>query len=457
MLATLITGGAVYIPGCAVSHPKGLRRVCGADEDAVTMAVEAGLAALQSWGGRPQSVDTLVVALHQSEASPDFGVNAHILREALGISDRVRTVVLSGADELSGVEALHIAGAAPSLVIAADEGIGRAAWAGAAALVLEPADAGAGRGVSWQEVSRASVLTHRRWTGSDNGHEPDLRYLAHRDRQLLERLSADAADRLGDIAQLHVAAGPGTRLPVTALLGLESIDAPSETVGMGVAGPLVAIVHTALHPASTGVTAVCAIGSGRAVLLEINSDAVDSARFAWSQTLETTAPSVAQRPGPELSFPLESPFYSRNWGFTLRLEAARCAGCGHVAFPSAQRPVCPKCHSRSWSTTLLPRDGKVFACLENKFLPEGFPASLVFVLGELSNGVKYWAPMPPEARGDEVKIGDPVRLALRRFAARDGIAAYAMKFIKLTAVGAGKDAGALTPWSRKHARRADEG
>jgi hydroxymethylglutaryl-CoA synthase len=444
MLATLITGGAVYIPGCAVSHPKGLRRVCGADEDAVTMAVEAGLAALQAWGGRPQSVDTLVVALHQSEASPDFGVNAHILREAFGFSECVRTVVLSGADELSGVEALHIAGATPSLVIAADEGTGCASWAGAAALILEP-DADASRGVTWQEVSRASALTHRRWTGSDNGQELDLRYLAHRDRQLFERLSADTAERLGDIAQLHVVVGPGTRLPWTALLGLERLDAPTETVGMGVTGSLVAIVHTALHPAPTGMTAVCAIGSGRAVLLKINSDAVDSGRFAWSQTSETTPPAVAQRLGPELSFPLESPFYSRNWGFTLRLEAARCVGCGHVAFPPAQRPVCPKCHSRTWSATLLPRDGKVFACLENKFLPGGFPASLVFVLGELSNGAKYWAPMSPEVRGDEVKIGDPVRLTLRRFTARDGIAAYAMKFIKLTAVGAGKDAGALAP------------
>ncbi|ORW73710.1 hypothetical protein AWC23_06405 [Mycobacterium saskatchewanense] len=420
-----------------------MRRVCAADEDAVTMAVEAGLAALQSWGHRPQSVEMLVVALHQRDDAVDFGVNVQVVREALGLSDCVRTVVLSGADELSGVQALHTAGTSPSLVIAADEGSGRASWAGAAALIVEPVGPGAQRGMRWQEVKRASALTHRRWSGADNGHEPDLRYLAHRDRQLLAQLSMKTAAGLENVTHLHVVAG-AARLPVAALLGLGSLEAaPTETAGMGVAGSVVAIVYNALHRPK-GIAALCAIGSGQAVLLEMDADAVDPSRFTWSEPTETTQPAVVQEAGPELSFPLESPFYSRNWGFTLRLEAACCRVCGHVVFPPAQRPVCPRCHARSWSAVRLPRDGTVFACLENHFLPQGFPGSLVFVLGELSNGEKYWAPMPPEVRGQDVKIGDPIRLVLRRFTTRDGIAAYAMKFTKPEAVGAGTDASAFT-------------
>ena len=54
---------------------------------------------------------------------------------------------------------------------------------------------------------------------------------------------------------------------------------------------------------------------------------------------------------------------------------------------------------------------------------------MVFVLGELDDGVMYWAPAPAEITSDDLQIGDRVRLGLRCFTNRDGIAVYGMKFI----------------------------
>lgn len=438
MSNSVITAGAVYIPGCSVKSRRGSRRVCASDEDAVTMAVEAGSTAVQSWGRLPQAVDALIVALRQSEARVDYGANAHIVREALGLPDDVRLVVLSGTDELSGVEALQAAGSDTALVIASDEGTAGGSSAGAAALIVEPSTAATG-GLNWRQLSRVSSLTHRNWAGSDNGREPDARFLAHRDRGLLERLGATAGDGLHEVSRLIVAAGAAGKLPVAGLLGLERLGVVADSIAMGVAGPLAAIVRVGLKHRPRSVTAICATGSGRAVLLTVDANAGQYERFSWMSAPETGAPSASYGQGPELPLPLESPFYSRDWAFTLRLEAARCMMCGYLAFPPAQRPVCPKCRSREWSSVPLPREGAVFACTENRFLPEGFPPALVFVLAELSNGVKYWAPMPPEIRGDQIRIGDPVRLALRCFTIRSGIAAYAMKFVKSSTVEADQD------------------
>jgi hypothetical protein len=92
----------------------------------------------------------------------------------------------------------------------------------------------------------------------------------------------------------------------------------------------------------------------------------------------------------------------------------------------------------------------VYASLQNKFLPVGFPRSLVFVLGELDDGVKYWAPAPAETAADELRIGDRVRLGLRCFTNRNGITVYGMKFIPEKTETAAAGSSAMANTSRGH-------
>jgi hydroxymethylglutaryl-CoA synthase len=428
-----ITAGAVYIPSCTKPIRKGHRRVCAADEDAVTMAVEAGVRALQCWNTNTPAVDALVVALHQSSADADSAVNAHVVREALGLPNSVRVVSLAGADALSGLAALQVAHDSTTLVIAAEAGGQHSA--AAAALVCVPTGSHPDNTVRVREVSRTSELTHERWTGSDtSSNEPDYRFLAHRYRALTAQIvSQDIGANLGDFSQLHVSA-PSTvdgRELWTTLRGQDPTPAQLRIADAdrGVAGPLAAIVDAVLHRPPSGCGVLYAAGSGQSVIVELTVPAAIQRHFTWYESSRVRAPSPSVPEGPQLSFPLESPFYVRNWGSLLRLEAASCTECGYLALPPSQRPICPNCHARTWIPQELPREGHVYASLENRFLPNGFPATLVFVLGELTNGFKYWAPMPPETRGEDVAIGDPVRLALRSFTQRDGITAYAMKYL----------------------------
>jgi uncharacterized OB-fold protein len=429
-----ISAGAVYIPSCAQPNRKGQLRVCAADEDAVTMAVEAGGRALKCWNSDTSAVDALVVALHQSSADADSPADAHVVREALGLPNTVRVVSMAGADELSGLAALQLAHDSTTLVIAAEAAGGRRA-AAAAALICVPTGSQPGNAVGVRELARASELTHERWTGSDtSAKEPDFRFLEHRYHGLTAQIvRQDIAADAGEVSQLYVSA-PSTvdgRELWTALGGQDPTLAQPRIADAdrGVAGPLTALVDAVLHRPSSGRGLLYAAGSGQSVMVELSVPAAAQRQFIWHESSVVHAPAPSLSEGPQLSFPLESPFFVRNWGSLLRLEAASCEQCGYLALPPSQRPICPNCHARKWIPRELPREGHVYASLENRFLPNGFPKTLIFVLGELTNGFKYWAPMPAETRREDVAIGDPVRLALRVFTQRDGITAYAMKYL----------------------------
>lgn len=52
---------------------------------------------------------------------------------------------------------------------------------------------------------------------------------------------------------------------------------------------------------------------------------------------------------------------------------------------------------------------------------------MVMILGEMTDGTRYWAPASG-ITGDDVSIGLPVELHLRRYTQTSGIPVYAMKF-----------------------------
>src|SRR5258707_14039101 len=58
-----VLAGAVYVPRFGVEGRRGRRFRCGSDEDAVTLAVEAGERALAGWPGGAAAIGGLFVAL----------------------------------------------------------------------------------------------------------------------------------------------------------------------------------------------------------------------------------------------------------------------------------------------------------------------------------------------------------------------------------------------------------
>jgi hydroxymethylglutaryl-CoA synthase len=423
-----IIAGAMYFP--AFGEPRGrgaARTVCGADEDGVTLAVEGGERALRAAGVPAGDIDGLYVAVQNGAEL--VGPLPQIVREALGIRSAAR-VTTATADDLGGYAMLQAALAdtasgsvQQALVVSAEAATdaGERVDAGAGAVVIGASTAGA----TLVEQRRASSLTHEEWFGSNTEQLTDVRFIVHRRQRLLDELlhSVQPLSALDGV----VAAGLTGALAADVAYRLTGRDAMPWRCDFGIAGPVIAVVDAASRAPSLRLGFV-AVGSGQAVLAELTTGA---GGVFDVEPLRRDRPPAAARTGagPALSLPLESPFFARDWSEMLRLAAARCDRCGHVAFPPSQRPICPVCRGRSWTPHELPRTGTVQSALENRFLPAGFGERIVFVLAELEGGQVFSAPMPPEFAGSEVAIGDPVRLALRRYSVRDGLPAYSMKFV----------------------------
>lgn len=97
-----------------------------------------------------------------------------------------------------------------------------------------------------------------------------------------------------------------------------------------------------------------------------------------------------------------------------RLEAVKCASCGHIEYPP--RLVCSKCRSREFEPTVLPRDGKVETFTVIHVAPPGFHGQtpLVLSLVELENGTRLMVQLTDVEDPATVEIGMPVRLEFRR-------------------------------------------
>jgi uncharacterized OB-fold protein len=199
----------------------------------------------------------------------------------------------------------------------------------------------------------------------------------------------------------------------------------------GVAGPLLALLKAAGAGAGRTVHTL-ATTAGRVVALAAHAD---PGAPSWHQPDEGAddppEPPIEPECSPPLSLPTSSPFFRRAARELLRLEGARCRGCGHVMFPPSQRPVCSGCGSFDFESAALSRTGSVYTYVVNRFLPQGFGDEMALVLGEMDDGSRYWAPTSGiDAAG--LAIGNPVELRLRRFTGHGGAPTYAMKFVSGT-------------------------
>lgn len=67
---------------------------------------------------------------------------------------------------------------------------------------------------------------------------------------------------------------------------------------------------------------------------------------------------------------MPSPRYWREIPARYRLEAARCGGCGKVAYPA--RRVCPACRGTDWEQVRLSRKGRVVTSTVIHVAPDDF-------------------------------------------------------------------------------------
>ena len=438
MNVNLIAAGA-YWPRSVVSRRGSSIRVCAQDEDAITLSVEAGMAALEVSGTPPEKLDGLYLALGASPLAE--GPIEQILSNALGLKGSIATATFSGS-ELASLAALYSAGDAVGarrlsnvLVIASEGGASpRGELPGAAAAALMVSGDGDELVATIESVQRDGSVAFHRWRQSlgEASHMSDNRFLKqYYIEQATQTLGVLKKDTQGPPHYAVFTGAPGAAVQV--VLGnvfgkAASLPHSVDPGDFGVAGPFVGLL-TGLAEVRPGERfLVVSHGSGQTVAVSLLARKSKATRVK-PPAKDTRAVSAGEDLlNPKLSLPAMSPFFWRSAGELLRLDAHRCVNCGLVAFPPSLRPICRRCHSSKWESYRLPRKGRVHTYCVNNYLPVGFPRQVIHILADLEDGTRYWAPAS-EMHPEEVSMGAPVQLVLRRFTQDEGALVYGMKFI----------------------------
>ena len=372
-------------------------RVAGGDEDAVTLAVEAGRAAIDAaaGGGGVQRVVLVSRELPLLE-----GGNAAVLLAGLGLDPEIEV-----SERLGGAPAAldALSSARPrTLVIAADV----QPFAGAAAALV------AGSGLPVTPVARlARSLPVRTRSAAGQVHDyGDPRLL--RERGVLasvSALAAEGADKPLALAGVDarqaaaVCAGQPAALPTTgASSALFALAALAESRS---AGPLFAAEQATV----TGVL----VGDGVAVVRRVEPAA-------------RPLPASTFTPGKEI--PVSLAAYDRAFSAKVRFEAGRQAGTGELDFPPRYRVGTDGTLHTDYTLVPLPRTGTVYTGVTVRIPVPGLPTPYSLVIVELDGvDVRVLARVTGASPGT-VTIGDRGRMVLRLVAMRSGVPDYGYAF-----------------------------
>jgi uncharacterized OB-fold protein len=387
---TKITTLGTYLPVWGTEHA----RTVASDEDAVTLGVAAGLAALRD--NDPAEVVHVVVVSRDLPLLE--GGNSAAVLAGLGVSSHADvTEVVGGAP--AALEAL--VGARPgTLVIGVDvAGAAGAAAAlcGATGAELAPVD----------RITRSMPVTTR----DARGHRSD-----YADPRLLRVRGAGASlDRI-DRSE-----------PIAAVAGLAGRDAESIVEGPPPALPttgassalfaLAALVHAGrtsrVAAIEQAAVSVAALGTG-------NTTVVRDERLARPVRNGVLAPGA--------DLPVALTAYERAFDAKLRLEAARCTGCHTLSYPPRYR--CLKCGSEAPTETVaLPREAEIYTLATVRVPVPGLFSPYTVTLVELGDtGVRVLVPLAGAEPGS-VRIGDRGRLVFRLIAVRSGVPDYGYGFL----------------------------
>lgn len=362
-------------------------RIPGPDEDAVTMAVAAGLSALH---GLDFDVVSRVVLVTRDLPLLDGG-NGAVLLAGIGLSADTAVVEQVGgaADALADVADAAMG----TLVVAAD-----LAPAGAAAVLLgaDGADIDAvGR------VARSLPVRTRGRDGVTRDYDDP--------RLMRERGTALGIERLGLSGKPDIVAGLPAKLAKPLCAG-----APHELPTVGASSALFAV---AVAVAESSPSVVVAVDQGSACAVSVSGGAAVHRNEREAQPVLK----LTQNPGPDISISLAA--YERAFEPKLRWEAGQCDNCATLAFPPRYR--CLECGTENaWSLTPLPRTGEVYTVVTIHVPVPGLltPYSIAIVeLGDV--GVRALVKVTGTPAGT-MAIGDAGELVLRRVAMRSGVPDY---------------------------------
>jgi uncharacterized protein len=397
---TTITRIGTYLPawGSATS------RRLGDDEDAVSIAVAAGLAALGDDASIRAGVTVVILV------SRDFplleGGNGAPLVGGLGLAESVGV-----RETIGGAPAMldAILTAAPgTLVVGADTGRRDESSAGSSAVLC-----GTG-GVSLVQSGRVtrSMPTSTR---DGDGHRTD-----YADPRLLrERGLVESMSRLGNPKPV-AAAGLGARdaaswcvgtPPALLTLGASATGfALAALVEQGATGPLLAAEQATLTLAE--------LGAGTAIVTR-------------DELAPKPRPDGKLAPGASVSISLSA--YDRAFDAKLRLEAASCTTCGTLSYPPRHR--CIECGSEAPTKLVaLPRDAEIYTQATIRVPVPGLVSPYTLTLVELGDtGVRTLVRLTGAAPGSTA-IGDRGRMVFRLVAVRQGVPDYGYAFQPATQI-----------------------
>jgi uncharacterized OB-fold protein len=366
------------------------RRVVGDDEDAITMAVEAGRAALQSGGG----VERVVLVsrnLPLLESS-----NAAVLLAGLGLDPELEV-----DERLGGAPATldAVSSARPrTLIIGADLDP-----AGAAALLT--AEDGL-RVRTAARVARSLPVRTRNATGSVHDYgDPRLLH----ERGLVASLAAAWLDTPAAVAgvdhdrAVDLCVGNPPPLPTTgASSGLFALAGMAET---GSTGPLVAVEQASL--------------SGIVV-----SDGV--ANVHRREPASRAMPDGVDAEGPQI--PISLAAYERAFEAKTRWEAGKFTDSDDLDFPPRYRLADDGGLATHYELVPLPRVGTVYTEATVHMPVPGLRTPYSLVIVELDDVEVRALVKVTGAEPGTVGIGDRGRLTLRRVALRSGVPDYSYMF-----------------------------
>jgi len=380
---TAIVSIGTYLPTWGTAQG----RVPGPDEDAVTLAVDAGRMALTD-----VDASTVRRVVFVSRDLPLFeGGNGAPLLAGLGLGEDIEIV-----EQIGGAPAVldAITGAADgTLVVAAD-----LAPAGAAAAMVGAEGTqitGLGR-----VVRSLPIQTRGRDGLVRNYQDPRLESVVGH-ASAVERLAlADKPDVVAGTSVKGAAAFVDGKPPVLPVTGASSaIFALAALTELGTGGTVLALEQASASAAHVA-----------------DAPVVHRDEVPFQDPLRLT-----ETPGPDIAISLAA--YERAFESKVRWDAGACDACGTLALPPRAR--CLSCGSESgWSYAPLPRSGEVYSGVTIHVPVPGLPTPYSLAIVSLDGvDVRALVKVTGVAAGT-TEIGDRGTMVLRRVAVRSGVPDY---------------------------------
>lgn len=432
----------------------GERAVANYDEDPLTMACEAALAAL---AGR--DVSRVGACLFASTSAPYVekssavllatvaDLRPDVLTADLGASLRCGTTALrlaldavaAGSVAEALVTASEMRPAAPGSDLEATLGDA----AGAAVVGTEGVIAAFVGGFT---VSREFTDVWR--TPGDRYLQvlPDMAFVRSHGLDLhlaeaIDGLLARTGRKREDIARLvlyapdartHGALARQLKFPDSALPKAKVIERAGNT---GAASPLVGLVAALEEAAPREQILVVSYGNGAEALLFEATEAISGVRATRPVAVQLDAGKPLRHYGKFLKFRrhvetevirafTSVPTLVREERQNLRLYGQRCIACGAISYP--RRHLCWKCSSPDLADWKLQRRGRVFTFTRDHLVPNPDPPT-VMVAADLEGGGRFYTQLT-DCDPETVAIDMPVELTFRRIHEGDGFVNYFWKF-----------------------------